>query len=98
MEATIENTSTTLRAGTAAPASEEANEIRGMMPSFRVWHEAQHTLASERAVSPRARDDDRERGARRRWPLVLAGLAIVAGALFLERAGGGDPPPLTANW
>jgi len=107
MEATIETTNTTPRADTTAPANEEAgtaaptiegaNEIRGMMPSFHVWHQAQHALAFERfgrALAADVHDDDRPSGTRRRWPLVLAAVAIIAGALLLERARGTESAQL----
>jgi hypothetical protein len=81
---------------TPAPVGDEANEIRGMMPSFHVWHRAQHALAVERAVATRARDHDAP-PKRRRWPLVLAAIAVVAVALALERGGGADNMNATAT-
>lgn len=81
--------------GTPAAAGDEADEIRGMMPSFHVWHKAQHALAWERAVATRARDRDGRAGIRRRWPLVLAALGVVALALVLERGTTTGFPPVS---
>ncbi|HUP72045.1 MAG TPA: hypothetical protein VM282_03260 [Acidimicrobiales bacterium] len=86
------------RDGARAPAGDEADEIRGMMPSFHGWHEAQHALAFERAAATRARDRDGDvSGTRRRWPFVLAAVAVVAVAVGLERGGGPDSAQLTAT-
>jgi hypothetical protein len=91
-----ETTSSALQDGASPPATEEADEIRGMMPSFHVWHKAQHALAVERAVATRARNRDGERRIRRRWPLVLAALAVVTVAIVFER-GSGSSAQLTAT-
>ena len=84
--------------GAPAPTGEEADEIRGMMPSFHVWHKAQHDLAFERwaATRPRDRDGD-EAVTRRRWPLVVAAIAVVALAIGLERGAGPDSTQATAS-
>lgn len=96
METVTKTTSSAAQDGAAPAAAEEAHEIRGMMPSFHGWHKAQHALAVERAVATRARDRDGEPRIRRRWPLVLAALAVVAVALVLER-GGGSTAQFTAT-
>jgi hypothetical protein len=83
-------TSSALHDGAPPSATQEAVEIRGMMPSFHVWHKAQRALSFQRAVATRARDRDGERRIRRRWPLVLAALAVVAVALVFERGGDGS--------
>ena len=84
METAIETKKTTPQRGAPSTAG-EADEIRGMMPSFHVWDRAQHALADERAAAARTRH--REQAIRRRWPLVLAALAVVAVVLVLERGG-----------
>jgi hypothetical protein len=96
MQTVTETTRSTAQRGAPAATGEEAAEIRGMMPSFHVWQRAQHDLAFERAVAARARDRNRIPGIRRRWPLVLAALAVVAVALVLER-GSGNSAQLTAT-
>ena len=65
MELTLENHDNP-EAGASPP--QEAEEIRGMMPTFNVWQEAQQTLAVGRAAATRARGARGEPGARRRWP------------------------------
>ncbi|MEO8694156.1 MAG: hypothetical protein ABI658_11605 [Acidimicrobiales bacterium] len=96
MNAATDAPKTAAKDDTPAPAGDGTHEIRGMMPSFHVWHRAQHTLAVERAVVTRARDDDAPKK-RRRWPLVVAALAIVAVALGLERGGGSQLMNVTAT-
>jgi hypothetical protein len=78
-------------------AAEEAGEIRGMMPSFNVWQEAQHALKFERAAATVARERERAAARKRRWPLVIAACAVIAGALYIERSGDGSSPLLTAS-
>jgi hypothetical protein len=95
MEAALETTNTTSQDDAPAAAGDEVDEIRGMLPSVHVWHKAQHALAFERAVATRARDQDGEQAPRRRWPLVLAAIAIVAVALGLERGGLTHPGQFT---
>ena len=97
METATDTTNSTSTDGPPAPAGEEADEIRGMMPSFHVWQKAQHTLAFERAVASRDRDRDDKTRTRRRWPLVLAAIAVVAVALGLEQAGGPGTAEMTAT-
>jgi hypothetical protein len=97
METATDTTNTASRDSAPATAGEEADEIRGMMPSFHVWHKAQHALAFERAVATRERDRDDKPRTRRRWPLVLAAVAVVAVALGLEQAGGPSTPEVTAT-
>ena len=96
MATVTETTSGALHGGAPPAATEEADEIRGMMPSFHVWHKAQHDLAYERAVATRARHRDGEPRIRRRWPLVLAALAVLAVVLVFER-GGGSSEQVTAT-
>lgn len=97
MEAAIETPKTGPEDDAPATPGEEADEIRGMMPSFHVWHRAQHALAVERAVATRARDEDDGPKTRRKWPLVLAAIAVVAVALGLERGGGSHGTEVTAT-
>ena len=76
--------------------SEEAEEIRGMMPSFHVWHDAQHTIAVERALRLRALDA-RRAGAHRRWPWVVGMLAIAALAIGADSVHTDRAPVATAT-
>jgi hypothetical protein len=68
-----------------------------MMPTFNVWHEAQHTLKFERAAATVARERERAASRKKRWPLIVVLCAVIAGALFVERAGGGGSPLPTVN-
>jgi hypothetical protein len=83
--------------GTEAAPPEEAEEIRGMMPSFNVWQEAQHALKFERAAATVARERERAAAKKRRWPLVVAICAVIVVALVVERSGGGGTPLPTAS-
>ena len=80
-----------------ASPPQEADEIRGMMPTFNVWQEAQQTLAAGRAASSRSRGAHGEPGTRRRWPLIAVAVAMLAIALTVQRAEGPDAIPLTAT-
>jgi hypothetical protein len=93
----VENHDATL--GERPVAAAEAEEIRGMMPSFHGWHDAQHTIATERArrlhdlrARSRAR---REAGSRRRWPWIVALAAVMA--VGFEFVGGDNAPVTTAT-
>ena len=67
----------------------DVDEIRGMMPSFHVWQEAQHTLKFERAAATVARERALAAAGRKHWPLLFGLCAVIAIALLLERSGGG---------
>lgn len=86
MDATIEQQNTE---PTDQTSPDEADEIRGMMPSFHVWQEAQHTLKFERAAATVARERAIAAAGRKRWPLLAGLCAVIAMALLIEHSGGG---------
>jgi hypothetical protein len=73
---------------------DEADEIRGMMPSFNVWQEAQHTLKFERAAATVARERERAAARKKRWPVIAVACALLAGAVVVQRASGDAGKPL----
>ena len=94
MELTLDD-NTNPEAGVSPP--QEAEEIRGMMPTFNVWQEAQQTLAVGRAAATRARGSRGEPGTHRRLPWIVAAFAMIAVVVALQRAEGQDAVPLTAT-
>jgi hypothetical protein len=76
---------------------EESGEIRGMMPTFNVWQEAQHTLKFERAAATVARERERGAAKKRRWPIVAAIGAVILAAALVQRTGGGGTEVPTAS-
>ena len=103
MKPTTENAHITR--GTVVPPTpddDEPDEIRGMMPSFHVWDDAQHALAPDRAAARRRRDlRARARAAheaifRRRWLRVVVVVAVIAVTVLFERRGH-KTNPVTAS-
>ena len=72
--------------------------IRGMMPTFNVWQEAQQTLAAGRAAVEFARAATPVSPARGRlWPWIAVAVAMLAIALTVQRAEGPDAIPMNAS-
>jgi hypothetical protein len=88
----------TTRTDIDALPPDEADEIRGMMPTFNVWQEAQHTLKFERAAATVARERERSAARKKRWPVIAVACTLIAGAVLVQRMNGdGDKPLPTAT-